>query len=128
VEATLASGQDRDLRSLYDWLRNEPELRGRVRLRSTAPVFEQMGSAVEIVVAIAGPTIPVLIRVLPVWLQQRRSDVQITIAGPGGRKASISAKRVLNPESIIRQVLSELPAQSADQRPEDTPDAIAGPQ
>ncbi len=106
-------GRDADRESLWDWLRNEPELRGRLQL-SAAPTptpGEAMGAPTDLVVQVsaalagAGAVWAALARSLSVWLVQRRSDLTITVTGPEGRKVSVSAKRVADPEQILRSVL-----------------------
>jgi Effector Associated Constant Component 1 len=107
VQAVIAvTGAGADLESLSDWLMREPELRGRVRLRSAtaSPGFMGGDTAVQVVAAVAGASTvwAALARSLSVWLTQRRGEVSITVTGPGGRAVSICAKRISNPREIIR--------------------------
>jgi hypothetical protein len=46
-----------------------------------------------------------LARSLSVWLVQRRSDLTVNVTGPDGRQVSVSARRVTDPEQILRAVL-----------------------
>jgi hypothetical protein len=46
-----------------------------------------------------------LARSLSVWLVQRRSDLTVKVTGPGGRQVSVSARRVADPEQLLRAVL-----------------------
>lgn len=112
MQARIAvDGRDTDSESLWDWLRNEPELRGRLQL-STAPTPDgAMGAPTDLVIQVsavlagAGAVWAALARSLSVWLVQRRSDLTITVTGPEGRKVSVSAKRVADPEQLLRSVL-----------------------
>jgi hypothetical protein len=115
VEARIAiEGSDTDRVALWDWLQDDRDLRGRVR-RDTAVAAGQMGGEIEYVVGAvvgAGAVWAALARTVAIWLVQRRSDVTITVTGPDGRKATISAKRTKDPEAIIREVLDA----TADQK------------
>lgn len=112
MQARIAvDGRDADRESLWDWLRHEPVLRGRLQL-STAPTpDEAMGAPTDLVVeisaALAGASAvwAALSKSLSVWLVQRRSDVTITVTGPDHRQVSVSAKRVADAEQILRSVL-----------------------
>jgi Effector Associated Constant Component 1 len=101
-------GQDTDAESLRDWLRHEPELRGRLRTRSVPTPDGAMGAPIELVVVLATATIPVasaLARSLSTWLVQRRSDLTVTVTGPDGRQISLSSRRIADPEKLLRAVL-----------------------
>jgi hypothetical protein len=101
-------GHDRDMESLWDWLRHEPELRGRLRTRSAPTPEEAMGAPIELVVILATATVPVasaLARSISTWLIQRRSDLTVTVTGPDGRQVSVSSRRVADPEKLLRAVL-----------------------
>jgi hypothetical protein len=85
-----------------------------------------MGAPTDVVVqvgaALAGASAvwAALAKSLSVWLVQRRSDLTITVTGPEGRKVSVSAKRVADPEQLLRSVLETttptvLPDPSADE-------------
>ena len=49
------SGDARDLGSLRDWLRDEPELRGRVRLAVQPPDPGAMGGLSDLLTVAVGP-------------------------------------------------------------------------
>ena len=112
MQARIAvDGRDTDRESLWDWLRNEPELRGRLQLSAAPTPGGAMGAPTDLVVqvsaALAGASAvwAALAKSLSVWLVQRRSDLTVTVTGPEGRKVSVSAKRVADPEQILRSVL-----------------------
>lgn len=108
-QATITvEGQDTDAESLWDWLRHEPELRGRLRARSAPTEHEAMGAPIELVVVLATTTTAVasaLARSLSTWLVQRRSDLTVTVTGPDGHQVSVSSQRVADPEKLLRSVL-----------------------
>jgi hypothetical protein len=70
-----------------------------------------MGASTDLVVqtaatvAGAGALWAALSRSLSVWLTQRRSDITVKVIGPDGRQVSLNAKRVADPEKLLRQVL-----------------------
>jgi hypothetical protein len=101
-------GQDTDAESLWDWLRHEPELRGRLRACSASAPVDAMGAPIELVVVLATATTAVasaLARSVSTWLVQRRSDLTVTVTGPDGRQVSVSGRRVADPEKLLRTVL-----------------------
>ncbi|MGW1677484.1 effector-associated constant component EACC1 [Saccharopolyspora sp. NPDC002376] len=109
---TDASDQHGELLSLYQWLILENELRGQVSLDQPAPEPGQMGALADaLVVSLgAGGAVTVLARSLWVWLQQRHSDLTVEIEDDGSkRRVKFDAKRVPNPEEVVR-VLRQLEA------------------
>ncbi|WP_373862559.1 effector-associated constant component EACC1 [Nocardia lijiangensis] len=115
----IVEGQDADLESLRTWLRREPELRGKVRTVTGPVPTEAMGALAELAVALAAtaPIATALARSIPPWLSQRTigrtADLTVTVTGPDGRKVSLSAKRVADPESLLREVLESPDTPSA---------------
>jgi hypothetical protein len=107
VEARIVvDGADADVESLWDWLRREPGLRGQVRMDGAAAPAGAMGVSVELVVAMSGAgAVAAVARSLSVWLEQRRSDLSVRVTAPDGRKASVSARRVSDPERLLRSIL-----------------------
>lgn len=107
MESRIAvAGSDADTASLWDWLRQEPELRGRVQMGGAAAVEGTMGVPVELLVELtATGAAAALARTLTVWLRQRRSDVTIKVRGKDGRTVSVDAHRVPDPEALLRSVL-----------------------
>lgn len=114
IRVAEALDQHEELRSLYQWLSLEDELRGRVSLDQPAPKPGEMGALTDaLVVALsAGGAVTVLARSLAVWLQQRHSDLTIELEDDGAtRRVKVDAKRVSNPEEILRSALQQLEAQ-----------------
>jgi hypothetical protein len=110
VHARLTvDGVDSDVEALWDWLRNEQELRGRVRVGSAPAAPGTMGVPVEVVVTLGTATTTaatVLARSLSTWLKQRHSDVTVTVTGPDGRRAEVSVRRARDAEHVLRTVLA----------------------
>ncbi|MFJ1455249.1 hypothetical protein [Nocardia sp. N2S4-5] len=104
------TGGDRTggVESLIAWLRQEPELRGRIHTAARVPDPGEMGSLIDAVtVAVGGGgTVSVLAMSLKTWLAHpRRSDVTIEIRHPDGRSVTVEAKRVDDAEALLRTVL-----------------------
>lgn len=94
--------------SLIAWLRQEPELRGRIQAVTSEPGDGEMGSVVDVAtVAVgAGGAVSMLAMSLKTWLAQpRRSDVSIEIRHPDGRSVVIDAKRVDDVDALLHTVL-----------------------
>jgi len=101
------NGDVQDNDSLWDWLREEPDLRGRVHQASQA-VPGHMGAMTEIIVTAAtSGTIAALARSLSIWIAQRRSDVSVTITSSDGKTVSVDASRVTAADELIRTVLDK---------------------
>nr|WP_157527999.1 hypothetical protein [Kibdelosporangium sp. MJ126-NF4] len=73
-------GTDDDLRSLANWLRDEDELRGRVKLESAPIEEEQMGPVLDaVVVILTSATAGTLIRSVKDWLIANRNAKKVTL-------------------------------------------------
>lgn len=96
-----------EVESLWDWLRYEPELRGHLRVGHAPAPEGTMGYPVELVLCISAVCVPALARALSTWLVQRRSDLVITVTGQDGQRVSVSARRVKEPEKLLRRVLEQ---------------------
>ncbi|WP_372669523.1 effector-associated constant component EACC1 [Amycolatopsis kentuckyensis] len=109
MDLRLSSDDDAEvLRSLYQWLRDEPELRGRVKQIDRPPAAGEMGAVADVLMVAlgSGGAVGVVASSLKVFFAQpRRSDVEITIETPDGRKVRVNAKRAADPEGIVREVL-----------------------
>jgi hypothetical protein len=119
--------------SLWRWLREEPELREHVHRVEQNPRPNRTGrdrpdglvvavaattaaaaaaaaiaaAGPAVVIVAAGSVVPVFARVLVEWLRSRRSNITVTVTGPGGRQASLDAKSVRDPEHTLREVLGD---------------------
>lgn len=91
---------DRDLRSLYAWLRDERELRGITRIRPAhaEPGREEMGGVLEAVTAVisAGTALGQLAVAIAAWRESRRSRSTITVVvHEGDRDDALPVLRAL---------------------------------
>lgn len=97
------------LAQLSSWLRQEPDLRGRVSFAAEDPRPGVLGSSTDaLVVAVGGGgAISVLAASLKTFLSlPRRSDVRIKIhETSNGRTVELDVKRVADVEAVIRGVL-----------------------
>lgn len=94
------------LRSLADWLNGEEALRGRVRAVRPAPEAGTMGAAIELLsVALgSGGAGAVLVRSISAWLNQRRSEVSVSLKDAEGREFQFSAKSAKqDPSEVFRE-------------------------
>lgn len=109
MRITVAGGGTGDLGSLYEWLRNEDGLRGRVQL-VREPFGEQEMGAAQDAIAVAlgsGGALTVLASALPVWMRQRRGSqvkVEVTDAARGLRLV-VEANKADDAERVLRQAL-----------------------
>ncbi|SES37972.1 effector-associated constant component EACC1 [Actinokineospora terrae] len=106
TEAAL-TGTDDDLRELATWLRDEDELRGRVRLRD-APIREgEMGAAIDaLTIALGGGGAgAVMIRSVFTYLSTRRKAVVLDLDLKDGDK-HFKAKLANN--SNVDEVLAQV--------------------
>jgi Effector Associated Constant Component 1 len=122
IRISVTKGDLADLESLDDWLSEEHELAGRVKLAGSAPRDGELGALSEsLVVALgSGGAITVvgaaLAGALRTWLAHpRRSDVRVKVRLPDGTSVEIDAKRVsagdIDVEATIRQALGASTAQ-----------------
>ncbi|MGP3969668.1 effector-associated constant component EACC1 [Streptomyces sp. 6N223] len=105
-----AAGEAADaMLALESWLRDEPELRGRVRpLRAAPRAGEMSGGLVEaLAVTLATGVSAALVRSLPIWLKQRRSRVEIVLKKDSGETIRVTADNVRrgDAEELIRKAL-----------------------
>lgn len=130
--AIAVDGADADVESLWEWLREEPQLRGRISANSPPSPDGTMGAPIELIVALAtstGGTMTVLARAMTRWLiereRQRRSDVVVKVRAPDGRQVSVSAQRAADSEALLRTILEVTESttdngQVDDEPPEET--------
>jgi hypothetical protein len=96
-----------EVASLWDWLRREPEFRGRIDLEQRAPAAGEMGAVAD-VLAIAvgsGGAATALLTSLSGWLGQRHAGVTVEVTGPGGRAVKVSGWRDGDVMSLVRELL-----------------------
>ncbi|MCX4429552.1 effector-associated constant component EACC1 [Streptomyces mirabilis] len=85
-----------ELRSLREWLLNEEELRGRVRLVDGPVAPGTLGSGVEALAVILAPggIATAVASVLIAWIRHRTSDVTLKVTRPDGTSYELSATDV----------------------------------
>jgi hypothetical protein len=83
-------------RSLFSWLAEEDELRGRVRLVEADPVPGTLGALpTELMVALApGGAGTILAGAVIAWIRHRTGEVTCTVTRPDGASVSVSGTRV----------------------------------
>ncbi|MEU8363191.1 hypothetical protein AB0C27_44975 [Nonomuraea sp. NPDC048882] len=105
------------IESLWEWLHDEPELRGRVTQGHPPVSDEDLGMAVEIVITAASSVtvMTALAQSLRTWLTQQRADVKIEITHADGRKTSLSAQRVRTSDvqALLREAQAPAPPDEA---------------
>ncbi|WP_409470678.1 effector-associated constant component EACC1 [Streptomyces sp. HC307] len=105
---------------LYDWLRQDPELRGLIRRESPAGVpAGAMGAWSEVltlVLAPGGPTAAAGAAVV-VWLQNRRGNQTVTINQPDGTQVVVSSEKVRGLTAEGASELAQQVAEALRQRP-----------
>jgi hypothetical protein len=103
------------LHALESWLRDEPELRGRVSpVRAATRAGEMSGGLVEALAVTLGSGVSAaLVRSLPIWLKQQRSHVDIQLKRRDGQTVRVKADNVRSgdAEELIRRALDDTPAQ-----------------
>lgn len=98
-------------RSLADWLRLEPALRGRVRTRTLPPPPDRMGAFTELVITgVTSGLITVLVESIKVWIGQRRGaaaavPVSIAVTMEDGRTVTVSAATADQAGEALRAAL-----------------------
>ncbi len=95
--------------ALWEWLRGEEQLRGRVRAVASPPGEGELGGAIEVLQVALGTTgaAGVLARSLTVWLRTRRSDLKVTVAR-GGDTTTVEVSNLApgQVEEVMRRALA----------------------
>lgn len=107
-------GDDAAEESLWDWLRQEPGLRGRVHHMSRSPQAGAMGSLRELVVegvvtGTIGTLAGLLGQSLSLWLGQRHSrgnaQTTVTVTTGDGRSVTVTSGQAAEAEQLLRLAL-----------------------
>jgi hypothetical protein len=100
----MLDGADEKLRSLANWLRDEDDLRGRVRV-SPAPIPEgRMGGAVDaIVVVLTSATVGTMVTSVKDWLVAKRiaEKVTFTLRSETGREIDLTCGSATDAETLL---------------------------
>ncbi|MEU7583495.1 hypothetical protein AB0B50_38630 [Streptomyces sp. NPDC041068] len=100
--------------SLWDWLRQEPALRGRVRQDTPPPQAGTMGSLGELVVESAvtgaiGALTGLLAQSISLWLGQRHAQgnahTTVTVTTADGRSVTVTSTQAADAERLLRLAL-----------------------
>jgi hypothetical protein len=99
VEVTVTvtgSGEAWDLAALRDWLRAEPELRGRVRLAGKPPDPGSMGALSDLLTVAVGPgaAVTVFASALVTWIRHRTRTAHVRVSWPDGAEIELSTDRL----------------------------------
>ncbi|MGW7685539.1 effector-associated constant component EACC1 [Kribbella sp. NPDC054772] len=106
AQIRIADGSTDDLPALYDWLREEDEFRGRVRV-VTAPIGEtELGSVPELLTVMlgAGGAGTALVASLTTWLKTRRTTAKITVV-TAGRSVTLELETVDDVKPLLEEIL-----------------------
>lgn len=107
AEVRIVDGGDGELAALYEWLRGEDKLRGRIRA-VRGPVGEtELGPAVELLtVALgAGGAGTVLASSLKTWLLTRRTAAKIVVES-AGRSVTVDVQNAGDVAPLLEQILA----------------------
>lgn len=120
VEITLPGTGADDLRSLFNDLSHEFELRGRVSLVEESPTPGTLGGITDTLVVALGPSGigVVLASAVVMWVRNRATEVMCKLTRPDGTVAELSTKRLRGCDTaalqhIVRELSGSLEAQPA---------------
>ncbi len=105
---------------LYDWLRREDRLRGRIHMAyADLPADAMGGIADTIAVAVGtGGMGTVAASAIVAWLSQRNSDLTVSVTRrPDGVTLKVEARQAKDPEALLRALAGFLDGEAAG--PED---------
>ncbi|WP_326580220.1 hypothetical protein OG889_21070 [Streptomyces sp. NBC_00481] len=112
TDDTLANAPttpDDDLSVLRRGLVAEPELRGRVRLVTSAPEEGQMGSGIELLAIAIGSSgaVTALVRSLPALIKARRAAAAVELTLPDGRTVKVTADSADDAHTLLDAALRD---------------------
>lgn len=102
-----------ELRSLYQWLSAEPELRGRVRWVELPPPPGALGSVPEALAVVLAPggVAAVLASATVAWVRHRAPEVTCKVTRSDGTSVEVAARRVRDADLAgVRAMAAELSA------------------
>ena len=105
------SGEARELEALRDWLREEPELRGRVRLAANPPGPGSMGGLSDVLTVAVGPgaAVTVFASALLTWIRHRTGTAHFRVSWPDGAEIEYSSDRVRGEDAAaVRERVADL--------------------
>ncbi|MEU6247131.1 hypothetical protein [Glycomyces sp. NPDC047010] len=95
AELTVTGSADPrgELVLLRKWLNREDDYRGRVDFKPAEPQEGELGFATDVLLAgIAAGGLDALGRTVAVWIQSRRSEIEVEVSAPDGTRVRITAK------------------------------------
>ncbi|GAB4060604.1 effector-associated constant component EACC1 [Catellatospora paridis] len=108
-------GDSTQLESLWGWVHQERELRGRVRIARPPVAAGQMGAVAELAVALASTgAATALARAVSTWLIHRRANITVNLTLPDGSTIKVTAERAKDEQEMLRTILqaaAQLPGQ-----------------
>ena len=109
ISIAVESSDIRTTAALFEWLRREDGLRGRVQIKRLAPQPGHMGDLANIItVAIgSGGVVSILLTSLSTWLSQRRNEVSVEVTFPDGRSIKVSSRGRSDPDTVLKDVLAQ---------------------
>jgi hypothetical protein len=108
--SVTSAGESEDLRSLEDWLRRDPDLRGiRITPATPPPPPGQMGVLTDTLQLVSdnGELMTAVATTIGVWLGTRSKRTRIKVTD-GDRSVEIDAGKLEDPEQVTRRILDEL--------------------
>jgi hypothetical protein len=105
---TLTGSLDtaRDMASLFAWLNDDDELRGRVQVVRGPTPAGAMGSITDVLtVALGvGGAGTALVNVLSLWIRSQRSQVRLTVKRSDGRQIELQASNIADVRGLVEQL------------------------
>jgi Effector Associated Constant Component 1 len=104
------SGAD-GMRSLYEWLAGDDELRGRIRLRPTPAAPGTLGPVLNSLVIALGPggVATATASVLISWIRHRTGNQSVRITRPDGTSFELTVTRVRGLDAAgVRDLVAEI--------------------
>ncbi|MEU5873510.1 hypothetical protein AB0A73_18375 [Glycomyces sp. NPDC047369] len=95
AELTVTGSADPrgELVSLRQWLNREDDYRGRVDFKPAVPSEGELGFGSDVLLAvIAAGGLDALAQTIGVWLQSRRSELEVEVSAADGTRVRITAK------------------------------------
>lgn len=108
AETPGAEPVDGDLDSLHRWLSTDTDLFSAVQLVHRPGPANRMSSAHELIAPLAElgrHGLQALPLAVALWIQQQRSDLDVSYRCPDGTEMVVKVSRTRNPEQVLRQVI-----------------------
>jgi hypothetical protein len=113
-----------ELRSLLEWLREDPDLHGRVTPVESPPTAGTLGPALDAIAVALGPggVATALAAAAVAWIRNRTGDLTLRVRRADDVLIELSAKRVRDMDSAnVRALLAEVTTALDDGAPAERP-------